>query len=73
MSTPGGSVRAVAQVHVHVGGRPKPARPGRRFVRWCDRTLLGAGMGVVAFVLERLVVRSAKKTAGAPVAADDSG
>ena len=50
-------------MHVHVRTEKPPAPLNRRFVRWCDRTLLGMVMGIAAFAVERAVLRGTKKSA----------
>ena len=66
-------MRGVAQVHVHVRSTKPKAAPGKRFVHWADRALLSVVMGVVAFGLERAVVRSTKKSAPTADAGDGTG
>ena len=48
-----------------MSGRPivKPPKGIRRVERW----IVGVAMGVIAFVLERIVMRSVKKKAPEPV------
>ena len=48
-----------------MSGRPivKPPKGIRRVERW----IVGIAMGVIAFVLERIVMRSVKKKAPEPV------
>lgn len=50
----------MAQVHVHVTSEKPRAGLVHRTVHWADRAALGLVMGVVAFALERAVLRSTK-------------
>jgi hypothetical protein len=52
----------MAEVHVDVTPAKKTGSLPTRTVRWFDRALLGAVMGIAAWVIERAVLRGLRRS-----------
>ncbi len=52
----------MAEVRVDVSPAAKSGSLPKRTVRWFDRAVLGAVMGVAAWVLERAVLRGSRRS-----------